>query len=345
MKNKCVTTVMLLTLLAGLVCGQAAFRLPALEGSEDPAGMVEVLFAGNVEFIVTDARAGIVQLQVRDERGTLLFDSGLVQGDRVAWQPPDWEWENRRYDLFAWDGQGQAVGAQTGRLLNQNGEVLAAALAYDVAGNFTIGGYLGIGTDTPERAVHIKGSNAVFRMDRSSNTAAFMLVRTDAGGAILKNYVLGVDAYGPNNGQFVINDLGTATSGGGARRMTIDNTGNVTFNETVKGKSFVSTSSIKFKEEIRPIADALQLVLQLRGVRFQWKDNHQPDIGLIAEEVNNVLPEIVKKDETGQPEGLDYGKLAAVLIKALKTRQQQVNELSADYTSLQEALNRLLAKG
>jgi hypothetical protein len=339
------TLILVLALSAmGLLWGQASFRLPALDGSDDQSGMVEVSFDDQVSFQVTDSRTGIIQLQIRDEQGRLLYDSGLVQGTLAAWLPPDWGWENRRYDLFAWDTSGKAVGSQVGRLLNTSAGPVAAALGYDVAGNFTIGGFLGIGTDTPERAVHIKGNNAVFRMDRSTNSAAFMMVRTDESGQILKNFVLGVDAYGPNDGRFVINDLGQAVGGGGIRRMTIDNTGNVTFTETVRGKSFVSTSSIRFKEEIRSIADALALVLRLRGVRFAWKDSHAADIGLIAEEVEKVLPEIVKTDDTGQPEGLDYGRLAAVLIEALKTQQQQVNELAADYTSLQAQLSALQNK-
>lgn len=344
MRAKWIFLLILISMPAGTLTGQSAFRLPGLDPADTPGEMVEVVFSGDVEFIVNSSRVGILQLQVRDELGRLIYDSGLVQSGRLLWQPPDWAWETRRYDLFAWDGGGQAVGFQSGQLLNTAGGPVAGVLGFDVAGNFSVGGNLGIGTESPERAVHIKGPNAVFRMDRSTNSAAFMMVRTDAAGQILKNYVLGVDAYGPNNGQFVINDLGQSVGGGGSRRMTIDNAGNVTFGETVSAKSFISQSSLRFKEEIRPIAGALALVLRLRGVRFAWKDSGQADIGLIAEEVENVLPEIVRRDETGQAAGLDYGKLAAVLIEALKELQRSVDELSADYTAMRDELVRIMGK-
>ncbi|MGR8941720.1 MAG: hypothetical protein ACU83P_09050, partial [Gammaproteobacteria bacterium] len=87
-------------------------------------------------------------------------------------------------------------------------------------------GEIGLGTATPERQLHLKGANAVFRMDRSTDTAAFMLVRTTAEGAPLKNFVVGANASGSNNGEFIINDLGTGTGGAGLRRMTITNDGN-----------------------------------------------------------------------------------------------------------------------
>ena len=88
---------------------------------------------------------------------------------------------------------------------------------------------VGIGTPAPARQLHLKGDNAVFRMDRSTDTAAFMLVRTDAGGTPQKTFVVGTNASGANTGEFVINDLGTAVAGPGTRRMTITNNGAVDF--------------------------------------------------------------------------------------------------------------------
>jgi len=81
---------------------------------------------------------------------------------------------------------------------------------------------VGIGTPAPARQLHIKGDEAVFRMDRSKNTAAFMLVRIDSSGNPQKTFVVGTNANGSNDGEFVINDLGTAVRGDGVRRMTIN---------------------------------------------------------------------------------------------------------------------------
>lgn len=107
--------------------------------------------------------------------------------------------------------------------------LLLAAFWVDGFGeDFIVSGNLGVGTETPQRAVHLVGSNAVFRMDRNSDTAAFLIVRTSPDGAeIWKSYAVGVNADGLGNGSFVINDLGSAAGGGGTRRLTISNSGNV----------------------------------------------------------------------------------------------------------------------
>lgn len=85
------------------------------------------------------------------------------------------------------------------------------------------------------------------------------------------------------------------------------------------GKSYSSTSSIQYKTNVTPLENALDIINKLEGVRFDWKDTGKSDIGLIAESVNEVLPEFVMKDkETGEPQGVDYGKITSVLIEAVK---------------------------
>ena len=69
---------------------------------------------------------------------------------------------------------------------------------------------VGIGTSAPVRQLHLVGSNAVFRMDRTADTAAFMLVRTDGSGNPQKTFVVGANSSGSGVGTFVIKDLGTA---------------------------------------------------------------------------------------------------------------------------------------
>ena len=105
-----------------------------------------------------------------------------------------------------------------------------------------VNGSLGIGT-TPARQLHLRGPNAVFRMDRSADTAAFMLVRTDVSGNPLKTFVVGTNASGVNTGEFIINDLGTAVGGAGTRRMTITNNGAVEFTGIVTAPQVIEMSS------------------------------------------------------------------------------------------------------
>ena len=194
---------------------------------------------------------------------------------------------------------------------------------------------VGIGTSAPARQLHIVGSNAVFRMDRTSNTAAFMLVRTDTSGNPQQTFVVGTNYDSTNGGTFVINDLGTAVSGGGTTRLTIDNTG------TVYVKSLVQTSSIANKDNIRTYDNALETVNKLRGVRFDWKDSGKPSVGLIAEEVEKVVPEVVAHDG-GAATGVNYASLIGVLVEAVKEQQKTIS----DYQKLfdeQQKINAVLA--
>jgi hypothetical protein len=94
-------------------------------------------------------------------------------------------------------------------------------------------------------------------------------------------------------------------------------------------------SSKRWKNNIKPIEGALDKVKQLRGVTFNWKSNGEHDIGMIAEEVGKVLPELVEYEENGvDAKSLDYARLAALLIEAVKEQQKEIdglkNQLSAE---------------
>jgi len=189
-----------------------------------------------------------------------------------------------------------------------------------------VNGKLGIGTKTPVRQLHVVGDQALFRMDRPSNTTAFMLVRTDGSGNPLKTFVVGTNASASNTGEFVINDLGTAVSGGGSRRMTIANDGSVNFPGAVTGASFTPVSSIVHKTNVKTYENALETVKKLRGVSFNWKDSGKPSVGLIAEEVDKVIPEVVAHNDTDAT-GVNYDSLVGVLVEAVKEQQAELDAL------------------
>ena len=100
-------------------------------------------------------------------------------------------------------------------------------------------------------------------------------------------------------------------------------------------------SSIRWKENVRTLEDPLQLVDQLRGVRYDWKENGEADVGVIAEEVAGVLPELVSFDDKGQAQGVQYSKLVPVLIEAVKEQQQELKAEREKAASLEERVERL----
>ena len=177
-----------------------------------------------------------------------------------------------------------------------------------------------------------------------------------------------------NNGSFNIYD-GTA----GFYRFTINSTGNVGIGTTNPGGKFQvdyppnrrfvlqddgnaviyntstgaalwassTVSSIRWKENVHLVEKALDKVLKLRGVYFDWKEGYAKNpftgdrkgLGLIAEEVGKVFPEIVSydKDGSGNAAALDYDKLTAALVEAIK-------ELKAENDALKVRIEALEAK-
>ena len=92
--------------------------------------------------------------------------------------------------------------------------------------------------------------------------------------------------------------------------------------------ALTESSSIVLKENINPIQDALDAILQLAGVIYDRKDGSRfNEVGLIAEEVNKVIPNVVTKDINGNPEGIQYTKLTAYLIEAVKSLKEEINSI------------------
>ena len=89
--------------------------------------------------------------------------------------------------------------------------------------------------------------------------------------------------------------------------------------------NFNSTSDIKLKENIHQIKDPLEKVMQINGVAFNWKDNKEAAIGVIAQDIEEVFPELVKENE--HHKSVNYNGLIGVLIEAIKEQQRQIDEL------------------
>ena len=96
----------------------------------------------------------------------------------------------------------------------------------------------------------------------------------------------------------------------------------------VSGASFTSTSDARLKENIRVLQDPLEKVRGLRGISFEWIETKQADVGVLAQDVQQVLPELVRASDDGVLR-VDYPKLTAVLIEAVKLLEQKVLALEA----------------
>lgn len=87
---------------------------------------------------------------------------------------------------------------------------------------------------------------------------------------------------------------------------------------TLNATVFNSLSDREKKENITNISDAIEIIQALNGVRFDWKNNHQPSAGLIAQDVEKVMPELVYTDPATGDKSLNYSGVIAVLVEAIK---------------------------
>lgn len=88
------------------------------------------------------------------------------------------------------------------------------------------------------------------------------------------------------------------------------------------------SSDVRIKEDIRTINDALELVTQLRGVSYVRKDTKKASVGVIAQEVEQVIPSLVYTDDAGM-KSVAYANMVGVLIEAVKELTNRVKELEA----------------
>jgi hypothetical protein len=126
---------------------------------------------------------------------------------------------------------------------------------------------------------------------------------------------------------FTRNGQGTTTTDA-AHTLLV--TGGMGVSGTLYTAGLTETSSIVFKENIAPIDNALETVLQLFGVTYDRKDTNEHEAGLIAEQVYKIAPDLVSLDSNGKPHGIKYTKISAYLIESIKTLQQEIEKLKGN---------------
>lgn len=123
------------------------------------------------------------------------------------------------------------------------------------------------------------------------------------------------------------------------------NTGNVGINVAVpaerldvggniRAAGFFYSSDRALKMGVRPLDNSLARISQLEGVSFRWKSDGRADIGLAAQDVEKVYPELVSTDPQSGLKSVEYGNLVAALIESIKEQQKQISQLRAEVDEL-----------
>jgi hypothetical protein len=111
--------------------------------------------------------------------------------------------------------------------------------------------------------------------------------------------------------------------GGASARFT-----DAHFSGTVNAANFNTTSDATLKTNVETLTGSLDAVKSLRGVSFDWLENGNSEVGVIAQEVEAVLPDVVSTNDQGI-KSVKYGNMVALLIEAMKEQQAQIDELKA----------------
>ncbi|MDL2342449.1 MAG: tail fiber domain-containing protein, partial [Patescibacteria group bacterium] len=233
-------------------------------------------------------------------------------------------------------GTGTGTGGK-GNILLQSGS------GYGVVGLGTVSPVANLDINpTAAQAIRIEGSgtnriaivgsanNNIWNMDNAGGT--FRLFREDYS-------AFGAGANG--SVKLSITDAGGITLNGSITNSGITaGTGTVVCatagNVLVKSNAVCANpSSIAYKENVVSLSDSLSILGQLRPVSFDWKtssgyyaaDRGRGDYGLIAQEVNNVLPQLVQHDDSGTIIGLNYLGFVPFVIGGIQQQQQQINAI------------------
>ena len=112
----------------------------------------------------------------------------------------------------------------------------------------------------------------------------------------------------------------------------INVTGLITGSEMVlsgiaTASEFDALSDINYKKNIKTVENGLDKIVSLRGVSYDWKQSDRPSYGVIAQELEEVLPELVHGGFGDDPKTVNYNGIIGVMIESIKELKQEVETL------------------
>jgi prepilin-type N-terminal cleavage/methylation domain-containing protein len=119
---------------------------------------------------------------------------------------------------------------------------------------------------------------------------------------------------------------------------------------TLRAGAVIYNSDRRLKDNVRDIPDSLERVLRLRGVLYDWKNQAstregRDQLGLIAQEVEQVFPEAVSTDSRTGLKSVAYGNLISPLIEAVKEQQEMIRQQRRELDELRAALRKKTSSG
>lgn len=212
-------------------------------------------------------------------------------------------------------------------------EIVGLTNDVTIGGNMTAGYFYGNGENLTGLTAGVGVATAGVYVGSGATTLNFQ------GGAVTGVTLLGNTATIQIDGGRDIDSIGNANQVLYKNSSNVaTGSANLTFNGTnlVCGGTVTANSDEKLKENVETIENALDKVKKLRGVEYDHKNTGEHNIGVIAQEVEKVLPMVVYEDALGV-KSVAYQNMVSILIEAIKEQQKQIDDLQDKINSLQGA--------
>jgi len=133
-----------------------------------------------------------------------------------------------------------------------------------------------------------------------------------------------------------------------SQRLLLASSGDLTITGKFNSNGIQESSDVRFKKNIQPLESALENVLKLEGVSYNWRLDEFPDrvfgdrkeIGVIAQEIEKVYPELVSTDADGY-KSVQYSHMVPVLLEAIKEQQELIMTLQNNVGVLTTSISEL----
>lgn len=336
----------------------------SIMNSSDPYGMPDTVFAVSATGQIGINRAPSGNLAV-DANGTIRATSFSGDGSGLTGiNVSSGLWNVPTDSSKTWYDGRVAVGHDyAGAQLDVNSSATTQPFFARVDGVFAAGVYtnkgMAIGA-SPSNGPHANGlvvdgmtsigtkgwGAKFFVMSGTNEHPAQFYSGTDRAFIVLKNkgIAIGGGLSAPENGGNFGGSVEIGLSSGysyslvaGATKITDD----LIVTGDVCASNLTCPSDARYKTRIQPLGDALQQVLTLRGVTYNWRTeafpernfNNEEQIGFIAQELETVFPQFVVTDDKGY-KSVDYARLTPVLVEAIKEQQRLIQDLQRTTASL-----------
>jgi hypothetical protein len=176
---------------------------------------------------------------------------------------------------------------------------------------------------------YLSGVYATYKGNGTTNLSNLSFMASNSERMVIdENGDVGIGCADPQYKLHVIGTLGVSTS----IRTPSTSTGATT-----------ACSDMRYKTNIHPLSNALEKVLKIRGVTYDWRVKDFPEwkfsrrnqIGVIAQELEKIYPELVETDEKGY-KSVDYSKITPILVEAIKEQQTTINKQQNEIDNLKK---------